>query len=139
MTPKISLITAVVLGAALALAAPAFAGSGGAGQQQVAVHVSPDLGDPAAAARQAERFAMLDARERSMALKSSATTATTSDPVRDDYFRVDISSLPTPSATTGSSRNVAWPEIGIGFAIGALLAAGLILATRMPRVRQPAQ
>ena len=98
MTPKISFITAIV-GAALVLAVPAFGDSWGADQNQATVRVSPDLVDRAAAARQQELSSMLDARERSFAAKSEATRIVSPDPVRDDRFRLDPASIPTPAAT----------------------------------------
>ena len=137
MTPKISFITAVV-GAALVLAVPAFADSWGADQNRVTVHVSPDLVDRVVAARQHELSSMLDARERSFAAKSDATRVVGTDPVRDDRFRLDPSSIPTPAAAIGSSREIEWLQIGMGFGGGVLLAVGLFLAIRMTRVRQPA-
>ena len=137
MTPKISFITAVV-GAALVLAVPAFGDSWGADRNQATVHVSPDLADRVAAARQQELSSMLDARERSFAAKSDATTVVSPDPVRDDRFRLDPASIPTPAATIGSARGIEWLQIGIGFGGGVLLAIGLFLAMRMTRVRQPA-
>jgi hypothetical protein len=136
MTPKISFITAVV-GAALVFAVPAFGDSWGADRNQSTVHVSPDLVDRVDAARQQELSSMLDARERSLAVKSDATIVST-DPVRDDRFRLDPTSIPTPAAAISSARDVEWLQIGIGFGGGILLAFGLFLATRTTRVRQPA-
>ena len=81
---------------------------------------------------------MLDARERSVAAKSVAMTVTTSDPVRDDRFRLDPSSIATPAATISTARDVEWLQIGMGFGGGILLALGLFLAMRMTRVRQAA-
>ena len=100
--------------------------------------LSPDLADRVAAARQQELTSMLDARERSFAAKSVAMTVTTSDPVRDDRFRLDPSSIPTPAATISTARDVEWLQIGMGFGGGILLALGLFLAMRMTRVRQAA-
>jgi hypothetical protein len=137
MTPKISFITAVV-GAALVFAVPAFGDSWGADRNQATVHVSPDVADRVDAARQQELSSMLDARERSFAAKSAATSTVSTDPVRDDRFRLHPSSIPTPAATIGSARDVEWLQIGIGFGGGVLLAFGLFLAMRMTRAHQPA-
>jgi hypothetical protein len=137
MTPKISFIIAIV-GAALMLVVPAFGDSWGADQNQATVRISPDLADRVAAARQQELSSMLDARERSFAAKSVAMAVTSSDPVRDDRFRLDPSSIPTPAATISTARDVEWLQIGIGFGGGILLAIGLFLAMRMTRVRQAA-
>ena len=81
---------------------------------------------------------MLDARERSFAAKSDVTTIVSTDPVRDDRFRLDPSSISTPAAAISSPRDIEWLQIGIGFGGGVLLAIGLFLAMRMTRVRQPA-
>jgi hypothetical protein len=137
MTPKISFITAVV-GAAFVLAVPAFADSWGADQNQTTVHVSPDLVDRAVLVRQQELSSMLDARERSFAAKSDPTTLVAPDPGRDDRFRLDPSSIPTPAATISSAHAIEWLQVGIGFGGGALLVTGLFLAMRMTRLRQPA-
>jgi hypothetical protein len=137
MTPKISFIITIV-GVALVLAAPAFGDAWGADQNHATVRVSPDLADRVAAARQQELTSMLDARERSVAAKSVAMTVTTSDPVRDDRFRLDPSSIATPAATISTARDVEWLQIGMGFGGGILLALGLFLAMRMTRVRQAA-
>ncbi len=137
MTVKISFITAIV-GAALVLAVPAFGDAWGADQNEATVRVSPDLADRVAAARQQELTSMLDGRERSFAAKSVAMTVTTLDPVRDDRFRLDPSSIATPAATISTARDVEWLQIGMGFGGGILLALGLFLAMRMTRVRQAA-
>jgi hypothetical protein len=137
MTPKISFIITIV-GVALVLAAPAFGDAWGADQNQATVRVSPDLADRVAAARQQELTSMLDGRERSFAAKSVAMTVTTLDPVRDDRFRLDPSSIATPAATISTARDVEWLQIGMGFGGGILLALGLFLAMRMTRVRQAA-
>ena len=97
MTPKISFVIAIV-GAALVFAVPAFGDSWGADRNQATVRVSPDLVDRAAAVRQQEPSSMLDARERSFAAKSEATTIVSPDPVRDDRFRLDPSGIRFPAA-----------------------------------------
>ena|SRR5688572_1407527 len=137
MTPKISFITAVV-GAALVLAAPAFGDPWGAEQSEETVRVSPDLADRVTAARQQELTSMLDVRERSFAAKSEATSVVSPDPVRDDRFRLDAASIPTPAATIGSAHGTEWLQIGMGFGGGVLLVITLLLATRMMRPRLPA-
>ena len=97
MTPKISFVTSRS-SAPLVFAVPAFGDSWGIDRNQSTVHVSPDLVDRVDAARQQELSSMLDARERSLAVRSDATIVST-DPVRDDRFRLDPSSIPTPAAT----------------------------------------
>lgn len=137
MTSKISFVTAIVA-AALVVAAPAFGDAWGADRNQETVRVSPDLGDRAAAARQQELSSMLDARERSFAANSEAATILAPDPVRDDRFRLDPATIPTSAATVGSSSEIEWLQVGIGFGGGALLAIALFLAIRQTRVSQPA-
>ena len=138
MTRRISLITAM-LGAALAFAAPAWADTWGAASNHAPVRVSPDLADRAAAALEAELTRTHYAREdRAFAAKRDASTAVVADPVRDDRFRLDPSSIPVPVSTPSSGRELEWPQLGIGFAVGVLLVIGLLLAIRMPRMRQHA-
>ena len=137
MTPKLSFITAVV-GAALVFAVPAFGDPWGADRNDATVHVSPDLVDRVAAARQKELSSMLDARERSFAAKRDATTPVAPDPVRDDRFRLDPTSVPRPATTVSSAGDIEWLQIAIGFGCGIVLAMSLFLATRTPRLRLPA-
>ena len=137
MTPKISFITAIV-SAALVLAAPAFGDAWGTDRNQATVRVSPDLVDRADAVRQQEFSSMLDARERSFAAKSDATTIVMPDPIRDDRFLLTPATIHASAATVSSAREIEWLQVGIGFGGGALLAIGLVLALRMTRVRQPA-
>ena len=68
---------------------------------------------------------MLDARERSFAAKSNATTTVLPDPVRDDRFQLDPSGIAIPTAASSSPRDIEWLQIGIGFGFGVLLALGL--------------
>jgi hypothetical protein len=137
MTPKISFVTAIV-GAALVFAAPAFGDAWGTDRNQETVRVSPDLVDRADAVGQQELSSMLDARERSFAAKSEATTIVAPDPTRDDRFRLSPATIHTSAATVSSAREIEWLQVGIGFGGGALLAIALFLAMRMTRVRQPA-
>jgi len=58
----------------------------------------------------------------------------TSVPSGDAHGRVaPLDPISTPTVSTG--RDVDWPQVGIGFAIGLLLALGLALAARMARIR----
>jgi hypothetical protein len=120
------------------LAVPALGDSWGADRSQASVRVSPDLADRAAAAKQKELFAVLDARERSFAASRVAATAGTPEPAHDDHFRFDPSSVPTPVAKSDPGGGFDWSQLGIGFAVGVLLMLGLMVAMRMPRARQPA-
>ena len=137
MTPKISFFTAVV-GTVLVFAAPAFGDPWGTDRNQETVRVSPDLVDRAAAVRQRELSNMLDARERSLAAKSEATTIVAPDPIRDNRFRLAPATIPTAAVTVDSGREIDWLQIAIGFGAGTLLAIALFLAMRATRVRQPA-
>ena len=124
--------------AALVFAVPAFGDAWGTDRNQETVRVSPDFVDRAAAVRQQELSSMLDARERSLAAKSEATTIVAPDPIRDNRFRLAPAGIPIPAATISSPREIDWLQIAIGFGAGALLAIGLSLAMRATRVRQPA-
>jgi hypothetical protein len=120
MTPRITLISAVV-GAAFVLVVPALGDSWGADQNEVSVHVSPDLGDRVAALRQEKLFAVLDARERSLGTIAAVATAARPEPVHDDHFRSDPSIVPPPMALTRAGGGIDWSQLGIGFAVGVLL------------------
>jgi hypothetical protein len=138
MTPKTFLIT-VVVGAALAGAIPAYAGDSPADQPAAAVRVSPDLADRAPAAAQTEALRTLDVRESraTVVKRDTSGMASVFGPVRDDYFG-DFPVSATPAATAASASDIEWRQIGIGFGIGVLLAAGLLLAVRTTRLRLPA-
>ena len=79
---------------------------------------------------------MLDARERSFAAKRDTAVVVAPDPVRDDRFRIDRSSILNPATTTHTAGDVEWLQVGIGGAI--LLAIGLVVTLRVTGVRQPA-
>jgi hypothetical protein len=134
MTSKITFLTAIAA-AALVLAASAWADPWAVDQYAGTVRVSPDLADRAIAAKQNELARILDARERSQGTRPGIVAQ---DPVHDDHFRSVPSSTPTPVAANGSGRDVEWSQVGIGFGLGVLLVVGLLLALRIPRVRQPA-
>ena len=57
------------------------------------------------------------------------------EPVRDDRFRLDPRTTPTPTTVTSSGTQIEWGQIGIGFGIGLMLALGLFLAIRFARIR----
>ena len=57
------------------------------------------------------------------------------EPVRDDRFRLDPSTTPSPVAVTRSATDIEWGQIGIGFGVGLVLALGLYLAMRFTRIR----
>ena len=135
---------------------------GGESSFRVAPVGSPDLVDRAIAAHQREQAAMLDARERALGqrpvtgdvyssldareqafgakreaqLASTPSRPSVREPVVDDRFRIDPTAVPSTVSVTSSGREIDWPQIGIGFAIGLLLATGLYLAMRLSRTRQ---
>ncbi len=134
MTSNISFVTAIT-GAALVLAAPAWGDPWATDHYGGTVRVSPDLVDHAVAARQNELASVLDARERAQGTRPGIAAP---DPVHDDHLRADQSSTPAPVGTSRSGRDVEWSQVGLGFGVGVLLAIGVLLVLRIPRVRQPA-
>lgn len=121
MFPKISFIIAVA-GAALLFAVPASADSWYLDKQQPTVRVSPDTADYAAAAHAQRLAAMLDAREEAMISRPESPS--------------DVRSAPV--AVTTSGREIEWPQLGLGFGLGLVLAFGLVVGRRFAHVRQPA-
>jgi hypothetical protein len=141
MTPRISLITAVVA-AALTVGAPAAFGDNWGADRQAGVS--------------ADTAAMLDARERAQAAKfqaqlgdgpstdafDRAVAARIVETVRPlvgdggDRFTIDGSSNPGTVAASGSGREIEWPQIGLGVLLGIVLALGLTLVVRTARSRE---
>jgi hypothetical protein len=102
--------------------------------QETTPIVSPDAVDRANAAREGvqSKPLMPDVFERTVAARN--TTGRTL--VFDDH-RVTSptsTSLSAPIASD-SDREIGWPQIGIGFAIGSVLVLGLMLALRAVRIR----
>jgi hypothetical protein len=102
---------------------------------------------------QVEQTSPLDAREASFGAKRDAQLTTVPGPdaferavithdnskpviVVDDRFRLDPNTgvEPTPVQVT-NSRDVEWPQVGIGLGIGVLLMIGLYLALKATRQR----
>ncbi len=97
------------------------------------------------------KLSALEARERSLGAKNEAQLGsdfysdgfaqavqprdTTSGPVRDDRFRLDPNSVPEPVTATSQGTEIEWPQLGIGFGVGLVLAIGLYLAMRYTRIR----
>ena len=160
MTPKISLVTVV---AAALVAVPAAWGQGqpaDAFERAVAAQsgsspiVSPDAVDRALAARLALQSAPIvspDAvdRVKATALSRPSTTSITPDAferavaatadngnriVFDDRFN-ESANVPVASSPINSGQDLEWPQIGIGFGVGIVLALGLFLAMRYSRIR----
>ena len=99
-----------------------------------------------------KKVSPLDARERAFGAKLDVQLSsgpypdvidravqargTTRAPVGDsDRFRIDHSSVPVPGPATSSGRELEWPQIGIAFGMGILLAFGLWLTVRRTRIR----
>ena len=133
MTLRNSLMVAAA-GAALVFAMPAAADTWGADRNEPVVRVSPDLADRAEAARQADLARILDARERSQVTRV-ATTAAVPEPAHDDHVRLDRSSIPQPVTSPVSGSDLAWQQIGLGFAGGVVVVLALLLVLRVPTDR----
>jgi hypothetical protein len=142
MTPKFSRVAAVaiatllVVPAAWAQTSPdAFERAVAAKQEQESTPiVSPDAVDRANAARATLRSAparVPDVVERAVAARSTTGRTLIFDRYRDFPQPID---QPGPVASA-SDRDIEWPQVGAGFAIGILLALGLVLASRGLRIR----
>ncbi len=55
--------------------------------------------------------------------------------VVDDRFRIDHTNVPVQASPTSSGTEIEWPQVGVGFGIGLMLALGLYLAMRFTRIR----
>lgn len=167
MTPKTSLITVVAValvavpaawgkGQAITASPDAFERAVAA-QQGSAPMVSPDAFDRAVAATltlQSAPIVSPDAVDRLKASQLSTLSRPHTSPdaidrasaatadygnriVFDDRFN-EPANVPVATSTISSGRDLEWPQIGIGFGLGILLALGLFLALRSTRIRQPA-
>ena len=54
---------------------------------------------------------------------------------RDAHERVTPVAASAEVSTIDVGRDIEWPQIGIGFGVGVLLAIGLLLAVRATRIR----
>ena len=149
MTPRISLIAAVVAVVAAVFAPTALADPWGSDRQNPTVVGSPDLVDRALAAEQQRLATMLDARERAYDTKRDVQIGLGTYPDvteravaaheranafrGDDRFRIDPTSQPVQVTTTGSGRDLEWPQVGVGLGVGLALLLGLLLALRSRR------
>jgi len=52
-----------------------------------------------------------------------------------DRYELDLPNGPVTAPTTGSGREIEWPQVGIGFGIGMVVLLGLLLAIRFTRSR----
>ena len=142
MTRTISLITAV---ATIALfAAPAAWSESGPDAVERAVNAAnrtsnvsiyPDAVERAvnAATHTSTVSVYPDAFERALNTRISSLPTTIPG---DNHDRIEALDTPSPVSVSSSGRDVEWPQIGIGFGMGALLALGLVLTLRLVRARE---
>ena len=122
MTRTISLITAV---AAVALfAAPVAWSQSGPDAFERAVN---------AANRTSNVSVYPDAFERALDNRISSLPTTIPG---DHHNRFEALGTPSPVSVSSSGSDVEWPQVGIGFGMGALLALGLVLTLRFVRARE---
>jgi hypothetical protein len=148
MLARISLITAVG-GAALMLAVPSAWGKGQLGQTY-----PPDAVERALAQQQGatgavstyrdafERAALPSASPDGVATYRDAAERAVSGRIQSgalsghtDRYELDLPNGTVLTPSTGSGREVEWPQVGVGFGLGLLLALGLVLAVGHPRRR----
>jgi hypothetical protein len=146
MTPRITLITVPVL-AALALAPAGF----GKGQLPTAT-TSPDVVERAVAAKLAQESPIVspDAVDRVRVLRAALQPTPITPPdaferaaaARADYGsnRVFDDRFNAPAKVTNptlvtSGDEIEWPQVGIGFVLGILLASGLYAGMRLGHAR----
>jgi hypothetical protein len=155
MTRTTAFIT--VVATALVLAAPAWGAvdpSQGSSLQQTDAHdrafavqqrVFPSGDDHVLIDSSSSSTPYLDAHERGAAIgrdqmvpvdSSVREIATTRVISGDDHVRIDASDLPViPAPSTGSGRDLEWPQVGLGLGLGIALALGLFLTVRYTRAR----
>jgi hypothetical protein len=124
MTPRISLITAVVA-AALAVGVPAAFGDDWGSERHAGA---------------TELTTVLDARERSLIEKGTAAVEPRNGSVdrfiaNDNRFQVTPGDDQVTVSTAGSGTDIEWPQIGFGAGLGMLIALGLMLVVRTTRSR----
>jgi hypothetical protein len=94
--------------------------------------VSPDAVDRMKAFSQQSRpITSPDAVDRADAARANYGNRI----VFDDYRLRDPVNVPVATSTISSGRDVEWPQIGMGFGLGILLALGLFVALRYTRIR----
>ena len=141
MTPKISLIIGIAV-TALAVGVPAAFADGRysdsherSGAVATTQNSSPDWFERAAAAaiRDANGVAAYhDGGERVLVVQQPTTLAGYSDAGERSG---PIVSPPEVTVSADTGTGLEWPELGIGFGFGILLAVGLFVAMRMTKVR----
>lgn len=149
-----TLITVLAGAAALTLSVPAGFGLGDASDRSGPA-LAPDAFERAVVAAQRGPGAVGvygDAVERAAAAREQARPAVTASPDaferaalnrqrasqpvgHVDRYEADLPSGPIASPVSASGWELEWPQLGIGFGIGILLALGLVLAGRLMRFR----
>ena len=64
-------------------------------------------------------------------------TAPAPERVIHDRFPLEPTATITTAPIAASSREIEWPQLGIGLGLGLLLGLGLVLGTRLMHVRPP--
>jgi hypothetical protein len=143
MTRMFSLVT-LALGAALLLAVPAWSQTPHDAFERAVAAESAATSSPSRYADAFERAAAAgqgdvqtagfpaDAFERTALTSSDSIESPT---LADHNSRMDAADLSAPASISTTDREVEWPQIGIGFGLGVLLALGLVLGMRVARIR----
>jgi hypothetical protein len=130
MTRRISL-TITAVGAALMLAVPVAWGDNGSAEP---ARIVTDAFERGLAGEQAGWAAYRDTFERYVTQKQGPVGSSGSlDSYADSASRTDVGHRYTPVAAPASGSEIEWPQLGIGFGVGLLLALGLVLTVRMTR------
>jgi hypothetical protein len=102
--------------------------------QTSTVSIYPDAFERAVEAKSRSTAALYpDAFQRALNNRISASPATTPG---DHHTRIEAVSAPSSTPVSSSGSDVEWPQVGIGFGLGALLALGLMLTVRAVRARE---
>jgi hypothetical protein len=144
MTRKLSL-AAVVATAALAVTPSAFGQGPDAFERAVnaKLNATPRTSNVAIYPDAFQRAVTAETRSRvdrysdafMRALGNRASVLPTTMP-GDHHERTAALSAPSPTSVSPSGSDLQWPQIGIGFGVGALLALGLMLTVRFARARE---
>ncbi|HXF97380.1 MAG TPA: hypothetical protein VNJ46_02075 [Gaiellaceae bacterium] len=144
MIRKLS-FAAVVATAALAVAPSAFGQGPDAFERAVNARVNagpswattyPDAFERAVAAEARSRVERYpDAFQRALGNRAGGLPSTIPG---DHHDRSEALSTTAPASVSTSGTAPEWPQIGIGFGVGALLALGLMITVRLVRAREPA-
>jgi hypothetical protein len=137
MTRTISLIIGIAT-VALVVAVPTALGKGSIGGLQVQEDTTyVDANERATLVNSSQQPALgayTDANERG-GVRPSGIESTLAGYVDANERVVVPPASVTQVSATGSDSDVQWPQIGIGFGVGILLALGLFLALKATRIR----